>query len=231
MDTAPFTWRGLRAGVRGGVTPATTSFVYGLAFGLLADQAGLALGVALAMSALVYSGSAQLVALQAWGDPVPVLTVCAAILAINSRYILVGASLRPWLAGLPPHKTYLTLFFLAEANWAPAMREYRSGGRDAAFLLGSGALMYAAWVSSTGIGHALGRAVDDPRKIGLDFLLPAFFAMMAVALWRGRHDILPFGVAAVVALLVDRLAGGHWYILAGGIAGSLAAAWRSGRDA
>jgi 4-azaleucine resistance transporter AzlC len=227
MDEASFTWRGLRAGLGGAGAPAASSAIYGLAFGLLADQTGIGLWTAVLMSMTIYSGSAQFVTLQVWADPLPLATVCAAILAINARYVLLGASLRPWFGNLSAGKAYGTLFFLAEGSWAPAMREYRNGHRDAAYLLGAGLAMYVGWVGATAIGHALGQMIAEPRRLGLDFVLPGFFAVMAVALWRGSRDAFPFIVAAAVALVVDRFFPGHWHILAGGLAGSLVAAWKA----
>jgi predicted branched-subunit amino acid permease len=224
--TPGFTWRGLRAGLRAGATPAGGSAVYGLAFGLLADQTGLGFAAAVLMSMLVYSGSAQMVGLQAWGDPIPLATIAAAIVAVNARYILLGAALRPWFGPLPAVQSYGSLFFLGDGNWAPAMREYRAGRRDASFLLGAGLTMYAGWVAATAAGHGLGQALGDTRRLGLDFVLPAYFVVMAVGLWRGRADLLPLAAAAAAALLAERAMAGPWSIAAGALAGSVAAAIR-----
>ncbi len=60
MTPAPFTFDGLRRGIRDGVPLGLGIFVYGLAFGLVASQAGLALMQALATSAAVYSARPSL---------------------------------------------------------------------------------------------------------------------------------------------------------------------------
>ncbi|MCK6452840.1 MAG: AzlC family ABC transporter permease [Alphaproteobacteria bacterium] len=227
----PFSWRGLGAGFRGASAPAAGGFVFGIAFGLLADQVGLALSTAVLMSMLVYSGTAQFVSLQAWGDPIPLAAICGAILATNARYVLLGASVRPWFHGVGRLKTYASLFLLSEGNWAPALRERLEGRPDAAYMLGCGLAMYASWVSATALGHALGQLIPDPRAFGIDFVLLAFFTVVAAGVWRGRRDIAPLVAAVAVALAVGRLAPGHWYILAGGLAGSLVAALKVDRDA
>lgn len=219
-----FTWRGLLRGIRGAGAPAGSAVIYGLAFGLLADQTGLSLIATVLMSALVYSGSAQFVALQAWGDPIPLATIAGAIVAVNARYFLLGAALRPWFHTLSPTKSYASLFLMSDGNWAPAIREFQAGRLDAAYMLGVGAALYTGWIASTAVGHALGQAIPDPHRFGLDFVLLAFFVVLAVSLWRGKGDLVPFAVAAVVALLVERFAPGQWYMLAGALAGSAAAA-------
>ena len=229
MEETPvsFTWRGLRAGLSGGTAPAAGGFVFGIAFGLLAAQVGLTLATAVLMSMVVYSGTAQFVSLSAWGDPIPLAAICGAILATNARYVLLGASVRPWFAGLSPAKAYLSLFFLSEGNWAPALRERLAGRTDAGFFLGAGLVTYASWVLATALGHVLGQVIPDPRALGLDFVLTAFFTVVAVGVWRGRRDALPLLVAVAAAVLASKLVGGHWYILAGGLAGSAVAAVRA----
>lgn len=219
-----FTWNGLAKGLRAGLAPAGGSVIYGVAFGLLADQAGLSMLATMAMSILVYSGSAQMVGLQAWGDPIPLATIAAAIVAVNARYFLLGAALRPWFGRLPAVQSYGSLFFLGDGNWAPAMREYQEGRRDAAFLLGAGLTMFAGWVGGTGAGHELGQVLGDTRRLGLDFILPGYFVIMAFGLWRGKADLLPLVAASLAALVAQHLIEGQWYMLIGALAGSLAAA-------
>lgn len=230
-ERVPFTWAGLRAGAASVAAVAAGVFAYGLAFGVLAHQSGLTLAAALLMSAVVYAGSAQIVALQVWSAPVPLLAVCAANLAMNARYILMGAALRPWLGGVTRLRAYGSLFVLGDGNWALAMRERAAGRLDAAYLLGGGLMMYVSWVTSTGLGHSLGLLIGAPRRLGLDFMLTAFCTTTVVALWRGRRDVWPMAVAAVAAVVTQQLVAGHWYILAGGLAGSAAGAWRRGDGA
>src|SRR3546814_13395692 len=93
------------------------------------------------MSAAVYSGSAQIAALQAWSSAPLLLPLAATILVMNARYILYGAALRPWLGGLGAHQVYPTLYFLGDGNWALSMKEHAEGRTDAGFVFGSGAAM------------------------------------------------------------------------------------------
>ena len=226
QDPVPFTLGGAAAGARGVGAFAASTVLYGLAFGVLADQAGLGLPAAVAMSALVFSGSAQIVALQVWAEPIPLLALLLGVLGMNARYVLMGAALRPWFAGLSAGRAYGSLFFLGDGNWLLAMGQWAAGRRDAAYLLGGGLVMYVAWVAATALGHGLGQAIGAPEAWGLDFLLVAFCASMAVGLWRGRRDLWPLASAAAAAAAVHWALPGPWYILAGGLAGSLVGAWR-----
>lgn len=200
--------------------------LYGTAFGMMAQAAGLSVVEAVFMSAWVNAGGAQMATLQAWADPVPLFAVCLTTLAMNARYLLLGAALRPWFGPLPPHISYTSLFVMGDQNWAMSLREHAEGRHDAAFLAGSGALLSLVWVSTTCVGHLFGQVLGNPKTFGVDFMLAAFFITMAVAFLRKVHDIMPLIVGVIVAVVVEKLIAGPWYILAGALSGSLVGALR-----
>ena len=222
----PFAWRGFRAGLIGGLILTHGVTLFGAAVGVIASAAGLSVAEAVLMSGWVFSGSAQMATLQAWSDPLPLLAVCLTTLAMNARYLLLGAALRPWFAGLPAYQSYTSLFVLGDGNWALALRERAEGRDDAAYLAGSGALLWFVWAAATAAGSVFGQILGDPKRFGVDFMLAAFFATMAVAFFRQARGILPLIVGVVAAIIVERLVAGPWYILAGALAGSLAGAIR-----
>ena len=224
-----FTTRGLLAGARGGVPLALSTAVGGAVFGAVARRTGLSPAEATLMSALVNAGSAQLVALELWDEPPPVLALALTTLIVNLRHVLMGATLRPWFAALPPAKAYGPLFWLSDETWALTVAERERGQRDAAFLLGSGLALYAAWVGSTAVGAVAGAAIRDPAAWGLDFAFPAVFASLLVVLYRGRGDVPPWAVAAAVAVAAERLLPGAWYILLGGVVGAVVGGVRGAR--
>jgi predicted branched-subunit amino acid permease len=83
---------------------------------------------------------------------------------------------------------------------------------------------YVAWLATTMIGHSLGSAIDDPTRYGLDFAFTATFLALLLGMWKGRGDLVPWIVAALAAIISARLVPGSWYILVGGVVGSLAGA-------
>mgnify|MGYP003381337418 FL=1 len=100
---AAFSLAGFRRGLRVGVALGTAIFIYGLAFGLVAAQAGLSWGWALAMSVSVFSGSAQLAAMSLiQAGEATLLTLFATVLVMNARYLLFGATIQPWLSQAGP---------------------------------------------------------------------------------------------------------------------------------
>jgi predicted branched-subunit amino acid permease len=222
----PFTFQGWLAGARGIAPLAPAVAVYGAAFGVLAQAAGLTAPETVLFSAVVNAGGAQMASLQAWDNPVPILAVGLTTLAMNARYLLLGAALRPWFSGLPPYQSYPSLFMMGDGNWALALREHARGRQDAAFLVGSGMVLWILWVCSTAAGHLFGQALGDPARFGIDFMLAAFFATLAAGFLRQPGSLPPFTVGIVTAIVTERLIAGPWYILVGALIGSLAGAMR-----
>lgn len=224
-----FSAAGVRRGFIVGQPLAPGVLLYGMVFGVMASERGLSWLQSALMSAFVYSGSAQLAALQGWTASGLVLPLIATILVMNARYVLYGAAIQPWLRHTTRTQAWGSLFFLGDGNWALSMREYEAGYRDAGFVFGSGVAMFAPWVLGTVVGHLLARSVPDPAAFGLDFMLVAFAAAIGMAMWRGKSDLWPAAAAALVALVLHRVLPGGWYIVGAGLAGGLVGAWRHGR--
>jgi len=227
-ERVTFTLAGALAGARRCIPIAISGCGIGLVFGTLAGQASLGTLEAALMSALVFSGAAQFVVLGLWASPLPVATIVLAALVVGLRHLLMGAALSPVFSKLPRPKAYASVFFMADENWALTMNEFSKGRRDAAFLLGGGFLMFLAWTGSTFVGGILGGAVEDPARWGLDFAFTAVFLALIVGMWKGKSDILPWTVAAAVAVAANQWLPGQWYILLGGLAGSFAGVMRRG---
>lgn len=226
ISAPPFTWAGFRSGAIRGMVLVPSIAMYGIAFGIMAGAAGLSTGESMLFSGIVFAGGAQMASLEAWTEPVTFVAVTLTTLAMNSRYMLLGATLRPWYRGLPAYHSYLSLFAMGDGNWALQMREYEQGRRDAAFILGSGFVLWFLWVGTTAAGHVFGQLLGDPHRYGADFMLAAFFASMAVIFFRRASQIWPLIVGIAVAVIVEKTVSGPWYILVGALAGSLVGAFR-----
>ncbi len=74
------------------------------------------------------------------------------------------------------------------------------------------------------MGLLFGQILGDPRRLGIDFMLAALFATMAVGFFQKARSVAPLVVAVVVAVAVEKLMPGPWYLFAGALAGSIAGA-------
>lgn len=207
------------------VPVAISIAAYGLVWGVLAGQAGVTPLEVVLMSGLVFAGASQFVALESWTPgELPVLAIVITTAIVNLRMLLMTATLRPLTTHLPRWKALLSVYLVADENWAMTMGEVAKGRGTVGFLVGSGVCSLIAWVSSTLIGRLLGAVVDDPTRYGLDFAFTATFIALLLGMWKGKGDLVPWIVAALVAIATARLVPGNWYIVVGGLAGSLAGA-------
>jgi len=231
-DTARCSLAGLREGAWLTLPLLPGVVVFASGFGTLAAQKGLSLGEAMLMSALVFAGAAQLVVMEAWTDSFTVgalLGVALVTATVNLRYVLMAASLRPWFGQLAPWQGYASMPLVVDANWIIAMRYRAGGGSDVGIFLGSSLVLWICFVAGTAPGYLVGALVADPKRFGLDLLLPIFFAAMLVPIWRGPRTALPWTVAGGSALLIAHLVPGWWFIVGGAIAGSIAGGFVSER--
>ena len=215
------------AGARACIPVVISVAAYGVVWGVLARGAGLSLLEVILMSGLVFAGSAQFVALDLWTATPASLPIGALILAaliVNLRYLLLTATLRPLFGPSEQLKGALIMGIVSDETWAMTVGEMAKGHGTVGFLLGGGVLAYCCWMATTVIGHTLGSAIDDPSKYGLDFAFTATFLALLLGMWKGKGDLVPWIVAALAAIISAKLIPGSWYILIGGIVGSLAGA-------
>ena len=220
-----FTAKGFFQGATKSLPIVISVVPFGLVFGVMARKAGLNLFEASLMSATVFAGASQLVAVSLWSSTMlPIFSIVSTTFLVNLRLVLMGASLRPQFKNLSVWQRYGSMFFLTDAGWALQLREFEEGSANGAFLLGNGAAQYVVWVASTALGCLLGAVIGQPEKFGLDFVVPASFLALLVGMWRGKESVLPWVTAIIAALISSKLLAGNWFILIGGISGSLTGA-------
>ncbi len=224
----------IRKGCIANLPVAASVAAYGSVLGVLAAQKQITWQTLLMMNCSVFAGSAQFVMVDMWISPLPIVEMALAVMVINLRYLLIGASLQPVFAGRPLLQKALVMHLVADENWAVTMAAYRRGEGSVGFLLGGGLCLITVWCMGTLAGHRMGLMIQHPEAYALDFAFIAVFTALAFSLWRGRSDGIPWMVAAGVAVLTERLLPGKWYIVCGGIGGALVPAvltgWRYRRQ-
>jgi predicted branched-subunit amino acid permease len=208
----------------GPMLPGTLAF--GMAFGAQCAQRHFSLSEVEVMMALVYGGLSQFVAVQSWPDaltPSSIATLALLTLTVNLRFSLMGATLRPWFGTLPPWQAYPSMLLVTDGGWLAAMRYRDHGGADAWFYLGGALVLYGVWLLAAIPGFLLAEQLTDPKKYGVDLVMPAFYAAMLVPAWKGPRRAIPWVVSGATALTVHWLLPGWWFIIAGALSGSISA--------
>ena len=204
---------------------------FGLIFGALASASPLGIVGALGMSALVFAGSAQFIALSLLGTGASALVVVFTTLVVNLRHLLYAASLQPQMARLPQRWRVLLAFWLTDETYAAVHHRYaRDDGAPFKhwYTAGSGAAMYLNWLAWTAAGALLGQASPALTHLGLEFALVATFVGIVAPLLRERPSIAVALTAAVVALAARDLPYKLGLMLAA-FAGVAVGVWMDGR--
>jgi 4-azaleucine resistance transporter AzlC len=188
-----------RAGFRAGAPYAAAGFFVSLSFGVLAVDAGLGALAAIAMSVLVFAGSAQFAAVSivAAGGGLGAAVGAAALM--NSRFLPMGIALAPSLPG-GPVKRFAQGQSVVDSSWAMALRE--DGRFDRWYLFGATAVQYLTWQTGTAVGALGGDLIGDVEKLGLDAVFPTFFLALLLAELRTGTARGVAGLGALIALVL-----------------------------
>ena len=213
-------------GMRDMLPMSLAAATYGLAFGLLASQSGFNSFQTISMSALVFGGSSQLVAMDQLALGVGPAAAIIAGAALNMRILLITASLESVMRDRSWWQIGLGTFLATDASVA-LMQTAKSRRMTNSYwyFFGGGASLYLVWIVVTTIGAFLSSGVPDPELVGLDFAIIAIFVAILPGMWRGFVDILPWLIAAgtVIFFGVFLPAYASWGLIAGAVFGAIAA--------
>ena len=217
-----------RAGLRAVAPVIVAAMPIGLVFGAVAATKGLSPLETVLMSALVFAGGSQFVAMDIWTHPASWATLGFAAFLVNIRHVLMGASLGRKMDSFRPWQKYLGALVLADENWAMAEARARGARLTPAYFAGLSVLFYLNWLVCSLAGALLGAFLGDPAVIGLDFAFPAVFIVLVMSFWKGPTTGMVLIASAAASIAVYYLLPGAWYIAAGAVAG-LFAAFATGR--
>jgi 4-azaleucine resistance transporter AzlC len=184
----------------------------GLAFGVLAQKAGLSpLAIGL-MSMLVFAGSAQFIAVAMLGAGSGIAAIVATTFAVNLRHLLMSSALSVYLKGI--HRRWLSLFAygITDESFALNLVRFREGNWEWKRALTVNHVTNAFWVASTVIG-GLGGAFIPAHAFGIDYALMGMFLCLLVYQLRGRLYVLTGLIAGAAAVVLSVLIPGNSYIV------------------
>ena len=173
-------------------------FPIGVAFGVIAQKAGLhPLEIGL-MSLLVFAGSAQFIAVSMMSSGAAAIPIVITTFMVNLRHLLMSSSLSVYLreAG----RGWLTLYAygVTDESFALNLSRFREGSWDWRRALIVNHTANIVWILST-IAGGYGAEFIPPKAFGIDYALMGMFICLLVFQVRGA-------IYAVVAILAGTLA-------------------------
>ncbi len=208
MQSVAALWRqnAFRLGARDMSSPTIGIAAWGLVTGVAMVKSGLSIPVALAMSLLVFAGSAQLavIPLLAAGAPIWVLWATAA--CVNLRFLILSAQWRPYFGHLPRGQRLRMAYFAADLNVVQFMRRYpeaRAQPEQVPYFWGGAALNWTSWQVLSIAGILLGDRV--PGHWGLGFAGVLVLIGLVGSMLTDRATWVAAGVAAATAVAAHAL--------------------------
>jgi 4-azaleucine resistance transporter AzlC len=202
----PLQSEGVRRGWLKGVSramPIVLGYVpIGLAYGVLAQKAGLSALNTLLMSLLVYAGSAQLIAVGLFAGGASVLSVVLTTFVVNLRHLLFSAAVGPFLKRWRKIDLAVFAYELTDETFAVHAANFASEGVPGrAEVFATNVTAQVSWIFGSALGVLLGNVIADVKPLGLDYALPAMFVALLVLQIKDR-------VQVAVALLSGALSVG-----------------------
>lgn len=201
---------------------------WALILGVQGGQKGMSWAEMLAMTGMNFAGGSEFAVVNLWTHPLPVLLIATMTFMINSRHILMGAALAPYLKHLPLKKAMPALFFMCDESWALGLADAQKRkklGLDFSlpFYMGACMTLYLTWSAVAAFGAAVGPLFGDVAAWGFGMAFPAVFLVLMRGMWKGFAAARPWFVSLIVAAVVYLSVGGAWYVPAGAISGLLTA--------
>ncbi|MDZ5602522.1 AzlC family ABC transporter permease [Pseudomonas sp. RP23018S] len=173
---------------------------WGLLAGSMAIEAQLSPWQSQGLSAIVFAGAAQLVAIGMLKAGASLLSILLTCLLLTSQHLLYGLSMRPLLAPQPLRWRLGLGFLLTDEFFAlTSHQDLHSFNRW--YALGVGLTFYVAWNLFTLAGIVLGQNIPHLDQLGLDFSIVATF----VALIAPRVRTVATAVCVAVSLFCSVL--------------------------
>ena len=186
--------------------PACVGLIpFGLVTGVGAASTGADFLGALGMSAIIFSGAAQILASQLLADGAPLAVVVLTCFVAGLRFLMYSAAMAPYLRPLPARWQNALAFLLTDQAFAASIRRFDSkhdphGG--ALHFLGGGLALWGCWQITNIIGFLVGNLV--PAAWSLDFAVPLCFIALIAPVLRTAPAIV---AAASAGFAVFALAG------------------------
>jgi predicted branched-subunit amino acid permease len=177
--------------------PASIGLIpFGLVCGVGAAAAGASWLAALGMSAIIFSGAAQVLAGQLVADGAPLLVIVLTCFVLGLRFLMYSAAMAPYLKSLSSRWQQTLAFLLTDQAFAAAIRRFDAANdahAGARHFLGSGVALWGGWQVTNMVGYFAGNLI--PAAWSLEFAVPLCFLALVAPLVRS----MPMVVAAVVA--------------------------------
>lgn len=201
-----------------GLRDASATYPGVVSFGLVTGVTTKALGIdtvpAIIMSYFVFSGTAQLSALQLHSEGASLLIILLTVVLVNFRYIIYSATLLPFLKHFSIAWRALFSAVMVDQSFAFGVNRYQENPDlpRRAYYLGISAPLFFLWGSSCAAGVLIGTQI--PKAWSLEFSLPLVFLALTAITIKSKAGVIAALVGGCCATMLTQLPNGLGLIVA-----------------
>lgn len=174
--------------------------VLGIGFGLALQSKGYNWPWAALMSAFIYAGSMQYLAIGLLSGGASILTAALTTLAVNFRHIFYGISMLEKYKNTGAKKPYL-IFSLTDETFSLVCSDFIPKEVDkASYYLFVSVLNQIYWVLGSTIGAVIGSAFTF-NTAGVDFAMTALFIVIFIEQWETVKSKIPSLLGIIISLV------------------------------
>lgn len=185
----------------------------GISYGILALNTDLSPYVIIGMSAFVFAGSSQLIAVNMLTAQAAIIPIIMTTFLVNLRHILMSASLSLHFKKTPSRLLPLIGFVITDESFAIGNTLLKERENKGLFFLSMGLSAYLGWVLSSLVGVLIGRYILNFEIPVIDFVLPAMFIILLIMQIRDKMDVVVSVLAAILSIIFFFIFPGNWNII------------------
>jgi len=184
----------------------------GLAFGVLAQKAGLTpLEIGL-MSVIVFAGSSQFIAVSMLAAGASMVSIVATAFIVNLRHFLMSSALAVYLKNSDRTKLTFFSYGVTDESFAVNLTRFKESDWDLNSALVTNFTANITWLITTVLGGFSGQFIPA-HAFGIDYALIAMFICLLVFQLRGSVYVITAIIAGVFAVFLSMIIPGNSYIV------------------
>lgn len=178
--------------------------VLGTGFGILLETKGYGVGWALAMSAFIYAGSMQYVAIDLLAGGASLISAAIMTLMVNARHLFYGISMIDRYKETGKKKPYLIFALTDETYSLVCSGDVPEGVDQKKYFFFVSLFNQCYWIAGSVLGALIGSLLNF-NTAGIDFSMTALFLVVFVEQWKSTFNHLSalagIGISGICLLI------------------------------
>ena len=184
----------------------------GLAFGVLAQKAGLSTIEIALMSVFVFAGSSQFIAVSMLSTGAAAAPIVMTTFMVNLRHLLMSSSLAVHLGNVKRSLLSIFAYGVTDESFAVNQPKFKEGDWDIHRALVVNHTANLAWIISSIVGGIGGQFIPE-GAFGIDYALSAMFICLLIFQINGPIYVITAMIAGIFSVFLSVWVPGNAYIV------------------